>query len=59
MVDHVYGSLIIPRLALMELSKSLPWGAVWDELCVRSGVPAGADWLADVAKYEKTVLSKR
>ena len=47
------------RLALMELSKSLPWGAVWDELCVRSGVPAGADWLADVAKYEKTVLSKR
>jgi hypothetical protein len=24
----------------MELTKSLPWGAVWDELCVRANVPA-------------------
>ena len=47
------------RLALMELGRSLPWGAVWDELCQRDGVPAGADWLADVARYEKAVLSKR
>jgi L-rhamnose isomerase len=47
------------RLALMELTRSLPWGAVWDELCQREGVPAGADWLKDVAQYEKTVTSKR
>ena len=47
------------RLALMELTKSLPWGAVWDELCARSGVPAGADWLKQVAKYEQTVLANR
>ncbi len=47
------------RLALMELTKSLPWGAVWDELCARSGVPAGADWLKQVAQYEKTVLARR
>jgi L-rhamnose isomerase len=47
------------RLALMEQAKALPWGVVWDELCVRAGVPAGADWLADVARYEKSVLSKR
>jgi L-rhamnose isomerase len=47
------------RLALMELGRSLPWGAVWDELCERDGVPAGADWLKDVARYEKAVLSKR
>ncbi|HLP08523.1 MAG TPA: L-rhamnose isomerase [Opitutaceae bacterium] len=47
------------RLALMELTKSLPWGAVWDELCARAGVPAGADWLKDVARYEKSVLAKR
>ncbi len=47
------------RLALMELSRSLPWGAVWDELCQRDDVPAGADWLKDVTRYEKTVLSKR
>src|SRR6185369_13245538 len=38
------------RLALMELTRSLPWGAVWDELCLRDEVPAGADWLTDVAR---------
>jgi L-rhamnose isomerase len=47
------------RLALMELAKSLPWGAVWNELCARGGVPAGADWLAEVARYERDVLAKR
>jgi len=47
------------RLALMEQAKALPWGAVWDELCVRDGVPAGADWLAEIARYEKDVLSRR
>lgn len=47
------------RLALMEYSRALPWGAVWDELCRRADVPAGADWLKDVARYEKTVLAKR
>jgi L-rhamnose isomerase len=47
------------RLALMEQSKALPWGAVWDELCLRSNVPARADWLADVAIHEQRVLSQR
>jgi len=47
------------RLALMELAKSLPWGAVWDELCARDDTPAGADWLADVARYEREVLTRR
>lgn len=47
------------RLALNEHAKALPWGAVWDELCVRSGVPAGADWLRAVAEHEKKVLAAR
>lgn len=47
------------RLALMENAKSMPWGAVWNELCIRADVPAGADWLSDVARYESAVLSKR
>ncbi|OHE81594.1 MAG: L-rhamnose isomerase [Verrucomicrobia bacterium RIFCSPLOWO2_12_FULL_64_8] len=47
------------RLALAEQARALPWGAVWDELCVREGVPAGSGWLADVARYEKKVLAKR
>ena len=46
-------------LALMELAKSLPWGAVWDELCARDDAPAGADWLGEVARYERDVLSRR
>ena len=47
------------RLALMENAKAMPWGAVWNELCNRAGVPAGADWLTQVASYEKSVLAKR
>ena len=47
------------RLALMEHARALPWGAVWDELCERDGVPAGADWLREVSGYERRVLSKR
>ena len=47
------------RLALMELTRSLPWGAVWDQLCEQDGVPPGADWLKDIARYEKAVTSKR
>ncbi len=47
------------ELAFMELGRQLPWGAVWDELCRRADVPAGADWLDEVSKYERTVLSQR
>jgi L-rhamnose isomerase len=47
------------KLALMEQAKALPWGAVWDELCLREGVPTRATWLDDVSRYEKTVLSAR
>lgn len=47
------------RLALNEYAKALPWGAIWDQLCEQAGVPAGADWLGNVAKYEDEVLSKR
>ena len=47
------------RLALMEQAKALPWGAVWDELCAREDVPAGADWLREVAAHERAVLRRR
>lgn len=39
------------RLALLEEAKSLPWGAVWDEFCRSSNVPAGAAWLAEAEAY--------
>lgn len=47
------------RLALMEEFKSMPFGAVWDQLCETAGVPAGADWLSDMDAYEKAVLAER
>lgn len=47
------------RLALLEELKSMPWAAVWDEYCERSGVAVGSAWLEDVKEYEKKVLSLR
>ena len=47
------------RLALLEISKSLPWGAVWDEYCRRNGVPNEAGSLRAVKDYEKETLSSR
>ena len=47
------------RLALLEELKSLPWGAVWDDYCLKQGVPVDSGWMNDVLKYEEDVLSKR
>ena len=47
------------RLALMEELKTLPFGAVWDYYCARHNVPVGMDWMAEVKRYERDVLSKR
>lgn len=47
------------RLALMDEMKTMPFGAVWDELCARDGVPADRAWISDVMNYEKQILRKR
>jgi L-rhamnose isomerase len=47
------------RLALIEELKTMPYGAVWDQYCVQSEVPVGAEWLSKVQQYESDVLSKR
>lgn len=47
------------RLALHELTKTLPWNAVWEEFCRRSNVPGEQQWLQSVKAYEKDVLSVR
>ena len=47
------------KLAWMESQKTMPLGAIWDMLCLRSGVPPGATWLDDVTEYEQRVLSAR
>lgn len=46
------------KLALMEEMKSLPLGAVWDELCARCEM-APRGWMADVERYETSVQKLR
>lgn len=47
------------RLALMEEAKSMPFGAVWDYYCLTNNVPVGHDYIAEIQKYEKNILTKR
>ena len=47
------------RLSMMELMKSKPFGAVWDYYCLKNQVPVGQDYINEIIKYEKEVLSKR
>lgn len=47
------------RLAFLELLKTKPHGAVWDYFCMTNDVPVGQDYIEEIVKYEKEVLSKR
>ena len=47
------------RLALLEETKGLPAGAVWDAYCLKQDVPVGMAWLDQVRDYETKVLAKR
>ncbi len=47
------------RLAMLEESKSLPSGAVWEYYCEQQGVPVGANWLQSINTYEQSVLLQR
>jgi len=47
------------RLALMEVMKTKPLGAVYDYYCLTGNVPVAEDYIADIQQYEKEVLSKR
>jgi L-rhamnose isomerase len=47
------------RLALLELLKTKPFGAVYDYYCTLNNVPVGQDYIDEISKYEKEVLQKR
>ena len=47
------------RLALLELLKSKPFGAVFDYYCLMNKVPVGQEYIDEIIKYEKDVLLKR
>lgn len=46
-------------LTLLEECKTMPWGAVYDEFCLRNNVPTGCDYIPEIEKYEKEVTNKR
>lgn len=47
------------RLAILELMKTKPFGAVYDYYCLNNDVLVGEDYVAEIEKYEKDVLIKR
>lgn len=47
------------RLALLEVEKTRPFGAVYDYYCLTNDVPVGENYIVEVADYEKEVLRKR
>ncbi len=47
------------RLALLEESRTLPFGAVWSEYCRRHDCPDSIEWLNRVRQYEQEVLNER
>lgn len=50
-----YSELIIKQ----EEIKTLPFGDVWNEYCIRFGAPLDSELWQDVEKYENEVLAKR
>jgi len=47
------------RLALLEMLKTKPFGAVYDYYCMLNKIPVGQDYIDEISKYEKEVLRKR
>jgi L-rhamnose isomerase len=47
------------RLALIEESKTLPLGPVWEEFCRRENTPADRAWMGEIRRYERDVLKSR
>ncbi|MGQ8337168.1 L-rhamnose isomerase [Sunxiuqinia sp. A32] len=47
------------RLAMLEELKTMPFSAIWNYYCLIEGVPVGADYIAEIQKYEQEVLDNR
>ena len=59
MLKHEENGQFFQRLALQELMRSKPFGAIWDYYCMQNDVAVGEDYIAEIQQYEKDVLSKR
>ena len=47
------------RMALLEILKTKPFGAIWDYYCMNENVSVSQDFIAEVQQYETKELSKR
>lgn len=47
------------RLAIIEATKTLPMGAIWDYYCYKHNVPLDDAFLNEIRRYEDEVLCKR
>lgn len=52
-------NIFFARLAFMEALKVMPFGAVWDFYCESKGIPLDIEYIDEILKYEKEVISKR
>ncbi len=59
LLDYEENEQYFQRLAILEDSKAMPWGIIWNEYCKRMNVPLDLDWIQDIEAYELDVLSKR
>jgi L-rhamnose isomerase len=50
---------LFERMALLEILKSMPFGAVYNYYCHTNNIPVAEDYIHEVQQYEKDVLSKR
>ena len=46
-------------MVLQEELKTLPFGDVWNEYCIRCGKPVDGDWYKEIEAYEKDILEAR
>lgn len=46
-------------LTYLEEAKTMPWGAVYDEFCLRNNVPVADAYMAEIDKYAAEVTSRR
>jgi len=47
------------RLALLEIMKTKPFGAVYNYYCLINNIPVGEDYITEIQQYEKDTLRKR
>jgi L-rhamnose isomerase len=59
LLDYEEKRQFFERLAVMELMKTKPFGAIWDYYCLKQDVPVAQDFISEIQRYEKEVLSKR